>query len=124
MLKTISICVALIVLGTSVAAAQQREAFLKKLEVPGADFDIVVAMAKPGGAIVDQGGLPDPLVVSLAGTELAIGLDGEAVMMIKDIGLLLTPACAANAGRKNGSSSKSIAVYVVPKGEPAALAVR
>jgi len=124
MLKTISICATLVFLGTGAANAQQREAVLKKLEVPGADFDLVVAMAKPGGAVFVQQGLPDPLVVNLVGTELAIAVDSDVAKMVKDIGVLFADTCATSAGRKNSESLKSVSVYVVPKGGTSLSSVR
>ena len=44
MLKHLSICAALIAFTAGAANAQQKEAILQKLEVPGAAFDIIVAM--------------------------------------------------------------------------------
>lgn len=124
MLKFISICSALVILGTGAVSAQQQEAALKKLEVPGADFDIVVAMAKPAGAAFVQHGLPDPLLVNLAGTELVMAVDGEVEKMVKDVGLLLTQTCAISMRRQNGKPAKSVALYVVPKGDASTSPVR
>lgn len=50
MLKHLSICAALIALATGSVNAQQQEAVLQKMQVPGAGFDIILAMPKPSGA--------------------------------------------------------------------------
>ena len=53
MLKHLAICAALIAFTSNFASAQQREAMLQKVEVPGAAFDLVVAMPKTPGGVVD-----------------------------------------------------------------------
>ena len=58
MLKHVSICAALIAFSVGTASAQQREAVLQKMEVPGAAFDIILAMPKSQGAIFDLSGVP------------------------------------------------------------------
>jgi hypothetical protein len=120
MLKTITICAAFVLFGTGAINAQQQEAALKKLEVPGAGFDIVVAMPKSSGAVIDQRRLPDPLVVTLAGGELAMAVDSD----IEKMGLLKDPIYAFYVDRKNGTSANSVAVYLVPKSKPTTAAVR
>lgn len=124
MLKCFSTCAAFVVLTAGAVNAQQREAVLKKLEVPGANFDLVVAMAKPGGAVFVQQGLPDPLVVNLVGTELAIAVDSDVEKMVKDIGVLFADTCTASTDRKNSESLRSVSVYVVPKGGTSLSSVR
>jgi hypothetical protein len=46
MFKPLSIFAALITFGTGSVSAQQREALLQTIEVPGADFDIALATPK------------------------------------------------------------------------------
>ena len=53
MLKHLSICAALIAFAAGAASAQQKEAVLQKMEVPGAAFDIILAMPKSQGATFD-----------------------------------------------------------------------
>ena len=53
MLKHLSICVALIAFGIGSASAQQREAILQKVEVPGAAFDLMLATPKTPAVIID-----------------------------------------------------------------------
>ena len=62
MLKYFSICAALVALGSGSANAQQQEAVLQKMEVPGADFDIILAMPKSPGVTINLGNSPDALV--------------------------------------------------------------
>jgi len=115
MLKHLSICAALVVLGTSAVNAQQQEAVLKKLEVPGAGFDIVIAMPKSQtGATIDYEKSPDALVVRLIGGELALAFDGEAAML-KAIDTLQLSVCAFHVESKDRKLSNPVALYVVPK---------
>ena len=81
MLKHLSICAALIAFAAGAANAQQKEAILQKLEVPGAAFDIIVAMPKPQGVTFDLSESPDALVVHLIGGELALGFDNAEKML-------------------------------------------
>ena len=73
MFKQLSICVAFIAFTMPTANAQQREAILQKVEVPGAPFDLVLATAKSPAAIFDLAESPDALVIHLVGGELALG---------------------------------------------------
>ena len=116
MLKHLSICAALIALATSPANAQQQEAVLQKLEVPGAPFDIVYAMPKPGGVILNLASSPDALLVHLIGGELALSFDGEE-KMLKALDSLQMPVCAFHVDGKVGPSRTPVAVYIVPKVE-------
>jgi hypothetical protein len=74
MFKQLSICAALLVITAGSANAQQ-EAVLERMEVPGAAFDIILAMPKPKGAIFDLSESPDALVMHLIGGERALGFD-------------------------------------------------
>src|SRR5262249_9077487 len=116
MLKKLSICTALIAFATSSADAQQREAVLQKVAVPGASFDIVVAMPKPGGATYNLDNSPDALVVRLVGGELAIGFD-DPIKMIKASDHLRRPIGAFRADNPSGGPRMPVSVYVVPAGE-------
>jgi hypothetical protein len=118
MLKQLSICAALLLLGNAGVKAQQsqQEAVLQKLEVRGAAFDIVLAMPKsPAQANLDLRGQPDPLMVYLAGGELVMAVHSELQGTFKDLGALQSPLAIFHVER-NGSKS-SVAVYPIPKGE-------
>ena len=116
MLKTISIFAALVVLGAGAANAQQQEAVLKKLEVPGAGFDIVIAMPKSHtGATINYDKSPDALIVRLIGGELTLAFEGEAAML-KAIDTLQLSACAFHVESNDRKVSKPVALYVVPNG--------
>jgi hypothetical protein len=122
MLKSISIGIVLVVLAVASANAQQREATLQRLPVPGTNFDIIIVTPKAGGAVIDQRGLPDPLIVNIAGGELAVAVDGEVEKMFKD-GFLLAPNCTFHVNHKGGDASP-VGVYVVPKSQKSASQMR
>ena len=125
MFKYISICAAFVALGTGSLNAQyaqhvqqgQQEATLQKVEVPGAGFDIILAMPKsPTGATFNPGNSPDAMVVYLTGGELALSFDG-AETMLQTLDSLQSPACAFRVDSKDSAASKPVAVYTVPKGK-------
>jgi len=116
MLKHLSICAALIALVTSPANAQQQDAVLQKLEVPGALFDIIYAMPKPTGVTLNLARSPEALLVHLIGGELALSFDGEE-KMLKALDSLQMPVCAFHVDGKVGPYRTPVAVYIVPKAE-------
>ena len=113
MLKHSLICAALVALGTGSVNAQQQEAVLQKVAVPGAGFDIILAMPKSPGTTINLGNSPDALVAHLIGGELALSFDGEE-KMLKALNSLQLPVCALHVDSK---ASKPVAVYIVPMGE-------
>jgi hypothetical protein len=117
MLKHLSICAALLALGTVPVAAQLQEAVLQRMEVPGADFDIVLAMPKsPPQRMDDLNMSADALVVHLIGGELVLAFD-DADKMLKAAESLRLPVSASHWVRKDGKLRTPFAVYVVPKAE-------
>ena len=116
MFKQLSICAALLVFTAGSANAQQKEAVLERMEVPGAAFDIILAMPKPQGAIFDYSKSPDALVMHLIGGELALAFDGEEKMLAA-LDSLRMPVCAFHVERKDRAARNPISVYIVPKGE-------
>ena len=117
MLKQLSIYIVLTAFGSTSLNAQQQEAVLQRMEVPGAHFDIVLAMPKqPAAAIYDLSELPDALILHLTGGELALGFD-DPIKMIAALELVRSPACTFHVDGKGSESPKPIAVFVVPKGE-------
>jgi len=123
MLKHLSICVALIAFGSSSAGAQQREAIFQKIEVPGADFDLMLATPKMPAVVIDLSESPDALVIHLVGGELALGFE-KAEDMLKATEFLRSPVGAFHIRRDNGNARVSAAVYMVPKGHTLASAQR
>jgi hypothetical protein len=117
MLKNLSICAAVAVLGISSANAQQREAVFQKIELENAGFDIVLAMAKPGAPNIDLRGEFDPSVLHFMGGELVHSYTGEVQALFDEISALAAPACAIHANGQDGKPQSPIAIYVVPKGE-------
>ena len=82
MLKYLTICAALLGFGTAPVAAQQQEAVLDRKEVPGADFDIVLALPKsPPHPMYDLSELPDALVIHLIGGELVLAFEDAGKML-------------------------------------------
>ena len=116
MLKHLSVCATLISFLMGSANAQQREAVLQRIAVPGAGFDIVLAMPKSGGATYNLGNSPDALIMHLIGGELALGFDGAEKMM-KELDALQLPVCSFHVEGKPNKSRKPVSVYIVPKDE-------
>ena len=82
MLKHLSICVVLTAFGSTSLSAQQYEAVLQKMEVPGAGFEIILAAPKyPAAAIHDLGKSPDALLLHLVGGALVVGFDAPEKMI-------------------------------------------
>lgn len=116
MLKHLLICASLIASATSTVSAQQQEAALEKLEVPGASFDIMLAKPKLGGAVMNFGNAPDALVIRLIGDELAVSFD-SVEKMIEALDTLQLPVCAFHVESNDRRRQAPIAVYIVPKGD-------
>ena len=116
MLKYFSICTAFIVIGTGSIHAQQREAVLQTIEVPGAVFDIVLAMPKTSGATIDLGRSPEALVMHLVGGELALVFE-SVEQMLETLDVLQTPVGAVPGQRTDSNSPIPVAVYIAPKAD-------
>lgn len=114
MLKHLSICVVLTALGTGSLNAQQQGTLLQRMEVPGANFEIVLAVPKSPAAMHDLGQSPDALIVHLIGGELVVGFDTPE-KMVAALEVLRSPGCAFRAGGNGDKPTKPIAVFVVPK---------
>jgi hypothetical protein len=112
MLKHLAICAVLFAFGTAAANAQQQEAVLQRISVPGAGFDILLATPKQPRNIINLDMSPDALVVRLIGGELALSFDAET-KMLQALDSLRMPACAFHV--KGSKSPKPVAVYVMPK---------
>ena len=80
MLKLTSICAAILALGAGTANAQQQ-AVLQTIGVPGASFDILLAMPKSQTMFYDLSESPDALVIHLVGGKLALGFEDEETML-------------------------------------------
>jgi len=52
MFKFLSIVTALVVIGVGSAKAQERQAVFQKVTVPGASYDMIIAVANPGSPVV------------------------------------------------------------------------
>ena len=113
MFKTISICAALVVLGTGAVHAQQQQATLQTVALPGTGLDIVFAMPKSPAAIDNLAMSPDALVVNLIGGKLALVLNSQDEML-NAWNSLRRPGCAFQSHGTDGTMQTPIAVYVVP----------
>ena len=112
MLKHLSLCGTLFVLMAGAATAQQRDAVLQKIDVPGVAFDLIVATPKPDGVTYDLSESPDALLVHLAGGKLALGFE-RADTMLKALETVQGAGCAF----VDSKSHTPVAVYVAPKAE-------
>ena len=115
MLKHISICAAIFALGAGTVNAQQQ-AVLQTIGVPGASFDILLAMPKSQTTFYDLSESPDALVIHLVGGKLALGFD-DVETMLKVFDSLRRPIGAFDVQSQDGKSRKPIAVYIVPKSD-------
>lgn len=116
MLKQLSLGVALMAFAAGSANAQQKEAMLKRLDLPGSAFAIILAMPKPEGAIFEFSESPDALLVHLIGGELALGFD-DAETMLKAAGSLRRPFAALRIESPDHRLPIPVAVYLLPTGE-------
>ena len=107
MLKYLLIFSALLGLGAGAANAQDREAIFRKVSVPGASFDIVVATAKSDNSTGYYRGLPDPNVIYL-GDGLVTTYTSELAGIL-DFDALLRPIRSTSAGYG------AVLIYFVPK---------
>ena len=116
MFKYLPIFAALMVLATGSVNAQQREAIFQEIVVPGSNFDIVLAMAKPGSPTVNYAKEIDPNVIYL-GNGLVTAYTPELAEMV-GIDTLLHPAHTTMAGYG------TVLTYVVPKRTASTAAMR
>ena len=78
MLKQLLFCFAFAAVGTVPAIAEQQAVVLRKVELPGAGFDIVFAASKGHTAVtISRPDAKDPLIISPIGSEFAHAVQGE-----------------------------------------------
>lgn len=116
MLRHLPICALLLAFTATSGNAQQKEAMLQRMEVPGAPFDLVVAMPKPQGATFDLADSPDALLKHLVGGELALGFD-DAESMLKAVDKLRRPVGAVHVEGPDHRSPMPVVVYLISAGE-------
>jgi hypothetical protein len=121
MLKQLSICAALLVscagfvgIAAGSAGVQQQEAILQAIEVPGAGFDLMVAVPKTPAATVDLDKSPEALVMHLVGGRLVLTFE-TAEQMLKVFDTLQRPVGAVHVQHSSGNGRVPVAVYLVPK---------
>ena len=119
MLRYITVCAVLLVLGTGSVNAQQQDVVLHKIEVPSADFDMVVVMSKAQAATANGPRSPsNSLVVSPTGDELASATDAEIERIFGSSRYLIH---AFRVEPRGGDPSSAVHVYVVSKSARSAL---
>jgi hypothetical protein len=122
MFKYFSICAAFLVLGTSSLHAQEmREAVLEKVALPGAGFDILVAVPKSPPATIHVS--PEGAIIPLVGGELALGFESWEEF-VRAFDQLRSPVGALYFKRTSGGLPLPAAIYVVPADRQTALSVR
>ena len=116
MLKQLLFCFAFAAVGTVPAIAEQQAVVLRKVELPGAGFDIVFAASKGHKAVtVSRPDAKYPLIISPSGSEFAHAVQGDIEDIFKDVGVTLVPIHAFRLELQAGSSSNALNVYIVPK---------
>lgn len=103
------------VIGVGVAQAQQREAVLQQVEVADAGFRIVIATAKPGGAMADYREQPDPNIVYLAAGDLVYPYTGSRQDLGEDA-IFTAPACHFSVKRTDSGPRMPVVIYVMHDG--------
>ena len=99
---------------TASLVAPQSEPIMRKVEVPGSDFDVVFAMTKTP-VVVDASDRLNSLAVYSVGSELAMATDGDVERMFKDVGLSQLPVCAFEVEHKGSNPPQSASIYIFPK---------
>jgi hypothetical protein len=113
MLKCSLSCVTLLAFAIGSVNAQEREAVLRKVDVPGGSFDIVLATPKSPAAVVYHFDA-DALIVHLIGGKLALAFE-DTGKMIDTLDSLQLPACSFQIESRD-RKLHPVAMYVVPKG--------
>jgi hypothetical protein len=114
MLKCFAIFATVLVLGLGSVSAQQQDIVVRKIEVPGTDFDFVVVMSKnPAGITSGLSDQEHPLVASPTGDWLAFATDCEIERIFGRSRSLIH---GFRVERKEGEPSSAVHVYVVSKG--------
>lgn len=117
MLKQLAILAALLAIGIGQAQAQKREGVLHRIAVPGADFDLVLAVPKPDAPpVADFGNMPDALVIHLKGGDLALVFD-DAGQMLEALDILQRPVSTLYLSGEG--SQQSVVLHVAPNRAPA-----
>jgi hypothetical protein len=115
MLKHLSICTAMVLLGTASALAQQAQSNVETVDVPGGEFEVVVVTsAIPMKPATDRLGNH---VVYLLDGEVATMQSGRPVQEFKAIDYRHFPACSLEVqDLRNGEpGAHTVSIHVVPK---------
>jgi hypothetical protein len=117
MLKRLYICASILGFSPNQVHAQQQEATLQRIQVPGSAFAVMVALPKPGAANIDLAKSPEAFGVALVGGELALTFEsGEHMLQALDN--LRIPLGAFHIRDSCGKSLIPAAMYIVPEDGP------
>lgn len=113
MFKHLSICAALIAFGAGATEAQQanQDIVMHKLDVPGADFHIVISMTKSQARTARRGGETASWTIYPIGGELAYARSGEIEKLFDN-----HPIHAFQVDRSGAGLRQAVAVYLIPNG--------
>ena len=115
MIKQFLMGAVFIAAGTVSVAAQQRDVILRKIQISGTDFDIVLAMSTPPAIPIFRLAVgKDPLVTYPIGGELAYAAPGEIENMLREVDSSSMPTHAFRV-EINGAGSNALNMYVVPR---------
>jgi hypothetical protein len=115
MLKQFALSLAIVGVGMSAAVAQQPELAIRKMEVPGTEFEIIVVTAKsPTEATPSASSQPARVDVYPIGGELAFATGAEVEKMLKEIGASHMPVHAFHVEHNGRAPSQAMDVYMVP----------
>ena len=117
MLKRLWISAAFCALVSAPVAAQQQEAMLKRLDVVGAPFDLVIALPKsPPRPFYDLSESPEALIIPVIGGKLVLTFESE-LEMINAAELLKSPVGASQVLTRDLTYSLPFTVFVIRKTE-------
>jgi hypothetical protein len=116
MLRLLTIFAMFLVAGISPLQAQHQEADLQRVALPGAGFDLVVAIPKSDNIIYGLDETPDALVIRLHGGALILAFE-NVESLVRALDLLQKPIYSSWILRRNGKSRMPISVYLVPSVE-------
>jgi hypothetical protein len=109
LLRGTAICAILLAAPLGVVHAQEQEAVLQNISVPGASFDLILATPRVPAALIDLGRSPEAFVVHLAGHDLVLVFEtGEQMLTALD-GLRFP------IGAFSSEHNSSVAAYFLPK---------
>jgi hypothetical protein len=116
MFRQLVLSASFVAMATVSAAAQQSEVVLRKVEVPGADYDIVFAIGRhPVAVSIDRLDTIDPLDIHPIWHDIAHATTDEIQQIFKDVGVSVLPIHAFRVEMRGIEFTNAFNVYVLPK---------